>query len=159
MLRLKELDSAVAACRYALELNPNLAVAEGWLAFVLSWRGDYDDAFVHVDKAARLSPHDPTFSWWGAARMSALFGAGRYEEAIGWAKKTIEATPDFPGGRYLAASLAQLGRLEQARAAKDQLLQLIPHENLRLVRAGLPSVNQDRMERFVDGLRKAGVPQ
>jgi TolB-like protein/Flp pilus assembly protein TadD len=156
---LKQLDSAAAACHHALELNPNLAVAEGWLAFVLSWRGDYDEALRHAEKAARLSPYDPTYSWWGIARTSAVFGAGRYREAVEWARKTIEVTPEFPAGwRYLAASLAHLGHLEEARAAKDQLLQVMPHDHLRLVRAGLPSVNRDRMDRFVDGLRKAGVP-
>ena len=107
-----------------------------------------------------MSPYDPTYSWWGIARTSALFGAGRYEEAIQWAKRTIEVTPDFPGGwRYLAASLAHLGRLEEARAAKDQLLQLIPHDNLRLVRGYLLSVDTDRLERYIEGLRKAGVPE
>ena len=35
----------------------------------------------------------------------------------------------------------------------------MPNENLRLVRAALPSVNPDRMERFVEGMRMAGVPE
>jgi hypothetical protein len=49
--------------------------------------------------------------------------------------------------------------MEEARAAKEQLLWVMPHENLRLVRAALPSVDEDRMGRFEDGLRKAGVPE
>jgi hypothetical protein len=39
------------------------------------------------------------------------------------------------------------------------LLRVMPHESLRLVKIGLPSVNADRMDRFVEGLRKAGVPE
>jgi hypothetical protein len=35
----------------------------------------------------------------------------------------------------------------------------MPNESLRLVRAALPSANPDRIERFIDGLRKAGVPE
>ena len=121
--------------------------------------GDYDEAAVHAEKATRLSPRD-TFSIGSFAYTNAEFGAGHYEQAIDWAKKTIEATPEFPAAwRYLAASLAFLGRMEEARAAKDQLLRVMPHENLRLVRAALPSVNRDRMERFVEGMRKAGVPE
>jgi tetratricopeptide (TPR) repeat protein len=155
-----QLDAAVAACRRALELNPNLAVAEGWLGNVLSWRGDYDEAILHAEKAARLSPRDLTYSWWTFTRTSAAFGKGQYDLSVAWAQKTIEATPDFPAPwRYLVASLAHLGRMEEARAAKDELLRLMPHEGLRLVRARLPSLNADRMERFVDGLRKAGVPE
>ncbi len=43
-----QLDTGVAACRRALELNPNLALAEGWLGIILSWRGDYDEAALHA---------------------------------------------------------------------------------------------------------------
>jgi adenylate cyclase len=155
-----ELDTAVAACRRALQLNSNLALAEGWLGCILSWRGDYDEAIEHAKMAERLSPHDPIFSMASFAYTGAEFGAGRYEKAIEWAKKTVEATPDFPAPwRYLAASLAHLGRMEEAKAAKEQLLRVMPHENLRLVRAALPSVDEDRMGRFEDGLRKAGVPE
>jgi len=156
-------DAAAAACRSALELNPNLASAEGTLAQVLSWRGDggdYDEALVHVEKAARLSPYDPIMSLWGVPRMSIAFGMGDYQAVVAWAEKTIEVAPKSPAAwRYLTASLAHLGRMEEARAAKDQLLRLLPKENLRLVLAVVPSVNADRTERFVDGLRKAGVPE
>ena len=154
-----QLDEAAAACRRALELNPNLALAEGWLAAILGWRGDYDEALQHAERATRLSPRD-TFAIGSFAYAGAEFGAGHYEQSVEWARKTIEVTPEFPGGyRYLAGSLAFLGRMEVARVAKDQLLRLMPHENFRLVRAALPSVNRDRMERFVDGMRKAGVPE
>ncbi len=99
-----------------------------------------------------------TFSIGSFAHAGAEFGAGHYEQAVEWARRTVEATPEFPGGwRYLVASLAFLGRMEEAQAAKDQLLRLKPNENLRMVRAALPSVNRDRMERFVEGMRKAGV--
>jgi hypothetical protein len=49
--------------------------------------------------------------------------------------------------------------LEEARSAKDELLRLMPHDNLRLVRNYLPSANADRMTRYVEGLRIAGVPE
>ena len=59
-----------------------------------------------------------------------------YEGAVKWAKKLIEVTPHFPAPwRYLVASLALLGRMGEARAAKDQLLHLQPHENLQLLRS------------------------
>jgi hypothetical protein len=51
--------------------------------------------------------------------------------------------------------------MEEAEAAKDQLLRVLPHESLGLVRTilAVPSDNADFMDRFVDGLRKAGVPE
>jgi TolB-like protein/Flp pilus assembly protein TadD len=154
-----QLDTAVAACRRALELNPNLAAAEGWLAVMLSWRGDYDEALAVAEKAARLSPRD-NYSMWSLSRIAANFGAGRYEQTVEWARKMIEATPESPiPWRYLASSLAHLGRREEASQAKDNLLRVMPNDNLRRVRAALPSANADRINRFIDGLRSAGVPE
>ena len=125
----------------------------------MSWRGDYDEAALHAEKATRLSPRD-THSMGALAHACAEFGAGRYEQAMEWAKKTTEITPDFPGGwRYLAASLALTGRLEEARAAKDQLLRVSPHDHLGVIRAAMPSDIPDRKERIIDGLRKAGLPE
>jgi len=75
--RTHDLDAAVSACRRALDLNPNLATAEGWLAQFLSWRGEHEEALLHADRAARLSPRDPIYSWWCLARTAAAFGAGQ----------------------------------------------------------------------------------
>jgi hypothetical protein len=49
--------------------------------------------------------------------------------------------------------------MEEAEAAKDKLLSVLPHESLGLVRNRLTSDNADFIERLVDGMRKAGVPE
>jgi TolB-like protein/Flp pilus assembly protein TadD len=153
------LDSAVAACQRAIELNPNFAVAEAWLAIALAWRGNYDDAIQHSVKATRLDPHH-AITIGSLARAVAEFGAQHYEQALEWAKKTTEIAPDFPAGwRYFAASLAHLDRLEEARHAGDQLLRVMPHDNLRLVRTLIPSGKSDLVDRFAEGLRIAGLPE
>jgi TolB-like protein/Tfp pilus assembly protein PilF len=154
-----QVDAAVAACRRALELNPNLAVAEAWLGACLSWASDYDQAIVHAEKARRLSPRD-IFSIGNFSRTCAEYGAGHYEQAVEWAKKTIEVTPEFPAAWfYLALSLAHLDRLAEAHAAKDHILGIMPHLNIRMLRAALPSGRPEEIERRIEGFRKAGVPE
>jgi adenylate cyclase len=156
----RQLDAAITECRRALELNPSLALAASVLSISYSWRGDYEDAIQYAKTAERLSPRDPAQSMWSFARTAAEFGAGHYEDAVEWAKITAALMPEFPGNwRYLASSLAHLDRLDEAEAATSQLLAIMPHDNLRLVRAVLPSVRHERMERFVEGLRKAGLPE
>jgi adenylate cyclase len=156
---MNQLDAAAAACSRALELNPNLAAAEGWLAVVLSWRGDYDAAVLHAEKATRLSPRD-IHSMGTFARTCAEFGAGRYEQAVQWARRTIDVTPAFPAAwLYLTFSLALLDRLVEARAARDELLRVMPNCTLRLLRAALPSHRPEEIERRIAGLRRAGVPE
>jgi TolB-like protein/Tfp pilus assembly protein PilF len=154
-----QIDAAVAAGRRALELNPNLAAAEAWLGMFQSWAGDYGEAIEHAEKAQRLSPRD-SFSIGNFARTTAEYGAGHYEQAVEWAKKMIEITPDFPAAWfYLAISLGNLDRLEEARAAGDQILRMMPQMNLGMLRAALPSGRPEEIERRIDGLRKAGVPE
>ncbi len=156
----RQVDAAVVECERALELNPSLALAESVLSIASSWLGDNDGALRHADLARRLSPRDPGQSMWSFALACAEFGAENYTESVKWAKLATSAMREFPGAwRYLAASLGHLDRLEEARAAVAQLLRVMPHDNLQAVHARLPAVHPARMEQFVDGLRKAGLPE
>ena len=154
-----ELDAAITECKRALELNPSLALAESVLSISCSWRGDNEEAVQHAKMAQRLSPRDPGQSMWSFALACAEFGAGNYQQTVDWAKIATSVMPEFPGAwRYLAASLGHLDRLDDARAATQQLLHIMPHDNLKIVRAHLPSAKPKRMEQFIEGLRKAGLP-
>jgi TolB-like protein/Flp pilus assembly protein TadD len=153
------LDSAIAACQRALELNPNFATAEAFLSITYSWLGEDDNAIEHAITAGRLDPRDTDLIG-NLSRACAEFGAGNYEQARDWAKRTTEVTPDFMAGwRYLAASLAYLGQLDEARAAKDQLLRVMPNDSLSYLRKSFPSASPERVEQLVEGLRKAGLPE
>lgn len=59
----RDVDAAAGAARRALELNPNLAFAEGVLALANAWQGNYDETLVHCDRATRLNPRDPALAW------------------------------------------------------------------------------------------------
>ena len=123
----RNLDAAISECHRALDLNPNLALAESVLSIAYSWHADNDEAMEHAKNAERLSPRDPAQSMWSFARSSAEFGLGNYEEAAKWAKLATDVLPDFPGAwRYLASSLGHLDRLEEAQAAAEQLVQVLP---------------------------------
>jgi TolB-like protein/Flp pilus assembly protein TadD len=155
-----ELDAAINEGERALELNPSLAIAASVLSIAGSWRGNNDQALQYARLAQRLSPCDPGYSMWSFALASAEFGAGNYEKAVGWAKLASTIMPEFPGAwRYLASSLGHLDRKVEARVAVKGLLNISPHDNLELIRARLPSVRKERLDQFVDGLRKAGLPE
>ncbi len=159
---LREFDTALSAGRQALELNPNLAFAEGALATTYSTLGDYDNPMLHADRAERLSPRDPARVLWYMARSWAAILAGRYEDSVPWARRMVESSPDFPiGWRHLAADYAQLGRLDEARQAMQQVLRLLPKFSVASSRARVPYAPQQHegMEQYLDGLRKAGLPE
>ena len=89
----------------------------------------------------------------------AEFAARRYDEAIEWAKRSMEERPDLAmAHRVLAASCAQAGRLEEARAALGEMLRLGPF-SASTFRATYPAADPDFVERYIDGLRKAGLKE
>jgi tetratricopeptide (TPR) repeat protein len=102
-----------------------------------------------------------TTKWvWFDSMAWAHFAAGRYEVAVDWAKRSIQINPDDEFGyRTLAASYAQLGRLELARAAVAEELRIDPDLTLGRVRDQNRSSDPDFRDRFLDGLRKAGLKE
>ncbi len=143
----------------AIDLNPNLAFAEGVLSMAYSQIGDYDNTLIHAQNAARLSPRDPARLLWNLARAAAAFATDRYEESLEWGKTLTEIAPDYPAGwRVRVAACSALDRAEEARTALDRLLGLAPRDSLRLIEAVHPYEPELRA-RYIDCLRKAGMPE
>jgi tetratricopeptide (TPR) repeat protein len=84
-------------------------------------------------------------------------------EAVGWLRRSIEANRNHPFAHFaLAAALAQLGRLDEARAAVRAGLVLHPDFTIRRYRASAWSNNPAYLagrERIYEGMRLAGVPE
>ena len=151
-------DQAIARFERATDLNPSLAHAHAALGQALTLAGDPERADAPIRRAIRLSPRDPFIVYWYAHLGLAAFVAEHYEEAIDWAGKTIQQNPNFPGAyRLLASSFAHLGRQAEARQALEQLLRLMPGMKAIDVRRQVPFKHTAVMERYLDGLRKAGL--
>jgi tetratricopeptide (TPR) repeat protein len=88
---------------------------------------------------------------------------GAFAEAVVWLRRAIETNRNLPVAHFwLAAALAQLGQMEEARAAVQAGLALDPTYTIRRFREGASSDNPTYLaqrERVIDGMRKAGVPQ
>jgi len=150
---------AVSSLRRALKLNPNLAFAEGTLGLVLSHQGKYEEAIGHAERAVRLSPYDPDSGTWMMARVLAPLVTERYDEYLEWAKRFTETYPTFAGGwRHLASAYAHIGKMEEARAALEKVLELIPGDTVRRERGLNPGIDVYG-DRLIEGLRKAGLPE
>jgi adenylate cyclase len=98
---------------------------------------------------------------WFAAMGWAHFSRGRYEEAVPWLERSRQNSPAFAlAYRGLAAAYGQLGRLEEARGALQEDLRLVPDESISKIKTQISSIaDPDFLERYFDGLRKAGVPE
>jgi len=151
-------DDAIRRLKKAIDLNPSLANAYGALGQALALAGEYDAAVEQMNKAIHLSPRDPFLVYWFGHMGLAAFTEERYDEACEWGMKSIRENPRFPGGhRLLAAGCGQLGRIEEAQAALKELLFLMPGMTIDDVRKQVPFKDASHMERYLDGLRKAGL--
>ena len=156
-----DLDDGAALVDRALVLNPNLAGAWSASAWIKIYLGEPDIAIEHQAIAIRLSPLDPRIWLWQASTARAHFFAGRYDEATTWAEKALREEPDHLGTiRIAAASNALAGRLAEANKAITRIRQLDPALRLSNLNEVMPPFrrSEDRAK-FVDGLRKAGLPE
>jgi TolB-like protein len=153
----------IAECERALELDRNLPYAHGIIAGAMVYLGRFEEAEDHVREALRLSPRDPFVYHWDNIAGVANFYLGKEEQAISWLRRSIEANRTFPPPHfYLAAVLACLGRLPEARAEVRAGLVADPKFTIARFRAGtLPGhlAYLAGRERLIDGMRKAGVPE
>jgi TolB-like protein len=155
-----DLDGGVALLDRAKKLNPNLASAWFLGGFLRAWRGDSDDAIAHFTQAMRLSPLDPEMYRMQAGMALAHLFARRFDEASSWAGKAFRDLPSFlMVVAIIAASHALAGRADEARRAMQHLRQLDPVLRASNLKDWLPIRHQQDLAVFVDGLRKAGLPE
>jgi adenylate cyclase len=153
-------EKAEAAFERALQLSPSYASGYFMLGLYLARWGRPDEAIEKIERAVRLSPQDPMMHFYLYAVAVAHFVAERYEEGVAWAQRSLQDRGDYSLAlATLAASLALLGRVEQAQATVQELLRLVPGFSLTGLKLFLPAADPDFVERYLDGLRKAGLPE
>ncbi len=153
-------DDAIAKLEHAIDLNPNFWAAHGVLGLVLAFSGQSEAAAEQVRETFRLSPYSPLDMLWFTVLSVAAIVAGDFEEAAKWARRSVQESPEFPGAhRLLAASCAQMGQMEEARAALQETLRLVPNLTISGLQVQLPFRDLDHQARYFDGLRKAGLPE
>ena len=161
----KRAAQGIAECEHALALDRNLASAHSIIGFGKVCIGRAEETEAHIGEALRLSPRDTSAHiWMGVAGLAKLH-IGSYEQAVAWCRRAIEANRNYPQAYFwLAAALAQLGRLDEARSAVKAGLALNPTFAVSRVRAARTARSNDPTylaanERIFEDMRKAGVPE
>ncbi|MER9298386.1 adenylate/guanylate cyclase domain-containing protein [Mesorhizobium sp. M0621] len=151
-------DEAVDEVERALVLNPNFAEGHVCRGETLYYSGRPEEALGSFARGKTLNPYFPDVVLHFQAL--ALFQLGRYEEAVDLLLQRLARNAVTDVSRaLLAASYGHLGRLEEARAAWQEVLRVNPDYSLEYRRKVLPYKNPADFELMVDGLRKAGVVQ
>jgi adenylate cyclase len=144
----------------ALQINSSCAYAWGMSAITYCYLGRPDDALERLARLWRLSPFDPlNHFFWGVAGFAELL-AGRYERALEYLEKGRHGNPGKVAcQRNYTACLALLGRLDEAKAAAQELLTREPGFRVSSFAAGYMLRRPDDIERLLSSLRAAGVPE
>jgi TolB-like protein/class 3 adenylate cyclase len=159
----KRAAQGIAECERALALDPNLAEAHAQIGRAKQIMGLGAETEAHVNEALRLSPRDVFAHRWLVYAGLAKLGLNRDAEALSLFRRSVEANRNYPIAHFmLAATLALLGSLDQARAAARAGLAMDPGFTIRRFRVGAVSDNLVYLaarERHYEGLRMAGVPE
>lgn len=153
----------IAECERALALDRNLANAHGWIGRGKFHLGRAEETEAHIHEAFRLSPRDIFAYRWMMVMGIAKFWLGADVEAVVWLRRSIEANRNFPFTHFfLAAVLASLGALDEARGAVQAGLSLDAGFTICRYREGAPRIDPTYLatrERVCEGMRMAGVPE
>jgi tetratricopeptide (TPR) repeat protein len=118
-----------------------------------------------VREGVRVSPRDPQLNQFYIQASEAALALGRYEEAVEWARKSVDAHSSFVWGYVqLASTYALNGQPTEAGTALAAANRLRPGITIAdyMQDWANPTSNAAAiafMERMVDGLRKAGMPE
>jgi TolB-like protein/Flp pilus assembly protein TadD len=160
---LRRLELARDDALAAIALDPTFTPAYIRMAQIETSRGDPEAAIAWTHQAMRISPREPRIGSALYAEAHAHTLLGNDEEAIRLSRRAIGAgfKAHFPY-TYLAAGLANLGRVDEARTVVAELMTKYPSTSVAKIFANRRSDYGSylaRWQRYLDGLRKAGVPE
>lgn len=150
-----EWESAIAEARTALALNPNSAFVISMLGCVLGFGGHREEALEKLQQAMRASPHDPLIWLWTIWRGVFQFFSRDFSAALQTTHEVARLRPNYTiNYELMAAALAFLGRLDDARAALDRIPPQSA-EQLERLRQSPPWIRPEDFALRVEGVRLA----
>ena len=140
----------------SLSLNPNYAPALNLRGIVPIYTGEPAKAIPYIERAMRL---DPAFQHQYIHFLgTAYYVAGEYEAAAALFKNRIAMNPTTDLSRaFLASALGHLGRTAEAREVWTELKEINPRYSHLEHIGRLPFRDPADAEKFVVGLRQAGL--
>jgi adenylate cyclase len=151
-------DESLSVAERAIAFNPNFAEGHSMVGVQLHFAGRSAEAISFFDRAMALDPRFNSIVLYFRAQVA--YQLGQYDEAVSLLKRRILRNPETDTSRVLlAATLGQMGRIEEARDAWREALIINPAYSLEQRRNVLPFKNPADFDRIVEGLRKAGLPE
>lgn len=150
-------DRALNVIDDAIRLCPNSADARAIRAIVLNFVGDPEQGLQEAFLAIRHNPNHPY--WYEIGPGRALFMLKRYQEAIPYLERLVNAGENIATWRtLLAATYMALGREAEANTEVTRAVELMPNLSITEVLALIPMRDNEVTERYAKLLSEAGLP-
>jgi len=161
LVQMRQYDKGLLDVAKALSLEPNQIGVLNESASALWRAGKPEQALPLMEKLFRLSPFPVLGNFTGAAIAYNL--AGQYEKSAEVSRKAIQRfPPNYLVYVQYSISTSLLERTEEARASVNELLRLNPQFSIEQFKAFMSRIgmkDQTAVEKFVEALRKAGLPE
>ena len=142
----------------ALALSASCAFVYTFGCVPVAYGGNAARAIDWCEQAMRLSPLDAMSCVPQGIIGFGNFLSGRHEQAVTAGRRAVELNPGFSILHgWLAAPLARLGRLDEAKGAATRLLSLDPHFSIGRWSAAV-GLAPDIIDDVTDAMRTAGLP-
>jgi adenylate cyclase len=156
----REFDHAIELFDRALAANPSSAIAWMRSSATFSYIGETREARRRADIGLRLSPYDAHVFYSYATLALSSYAAGDYAETVQWARRSAALNPRFTANlRFLAASLAANGQIDDARDAAAGLLRVDPKFSATRFAEGYSFKDPAKRRLFGEHLMQAGLPK
>jgi adenylate cyclase len=154
----RQYEEAIAETERAIALDPNDADSHFRMGYVLMFAGRSAEAVDSFKTAMRLNPHYP--GWYIQFLGVAQYCLEQYAEAATSGERALKVDPNTSAW-WLAASYAQLGREQEATDALTKYIEKRGWDlaNVESTFRYWPFENQSDLDRFAEGLVRAGLPR
>ena len=154
-----DVRSALSMHARAVDLNPNLPIAWTLSSCSKMYNGEHATAIRHAQMSQSLSPRDPHIFFVEHILTTAYFFSQRLEEADMLSEVVLERKPGHVSALNVhLAILGHMGRYDDAARCLAMLREIDPNVTVDKIVARPPLQLQDKAY-YIDGLRRAGVPE
>jgi adenylate cyclase len=151
-------DRALGELRDALALNPSFALGHMTQGWALLRAGRFEEAIAESGQALSLSPVDSFSGFYTSIHGLALLAARRFADALPYLRSSVAAFAEYSGHyNSLISCCGHLGLLDEAKEYIAKRNRIGPPLRLAVLRQNLAGFAHRAV--FIEGLKKAGVPE
>jgi len=152
----REHQIALEEAKKTIQLYPNYVDGQATLAFIQSYSGLLEEALESLKRARKINPRNTGVYLEIEGRS--LFLLGRYDEALQILEAAAQRNPAVDRIHLLlAATYAELGRLEDAAWSIQEALSINPEISLANERQEAIYLRESDLDLYIGALRKAGL--